>query len=298
MKPPRMMRTAILFCVPTAALVLGACGSDEVPADTVIPATQDAGSSDATTTDAGNPPVDAGPPVRTVETRSRFGTLDPDNLLLDGDFELSGPDALQYPWFQFTAANVALGMECRSGLRCAHLEPGELIAGVFMWPDGPVDAEFYAHIQGNSCDSEAVGYLTPIQDYPGAPSMTRLMPASTGPDKDGYCRYTASAALPLETGNTFWTLIIADHKSATGSITVDDAAIRARSSNAASALSASGPPTLEATEIVQRARDAYAKRPPVPPRGTPAPVFDKTGRLHAALNARAAPRGRARPRQP
>jgi hypothetical protein len=307
MKRSSMSRTPIFCCLPAVllALLLGACGSEETPANAVIPAATDAGGGDAATTDATpdaqNPPLEAGPPVRTVETRPRFGTLDPGNLLLDGDFELSGPDALQYPWFQFTAANVALGMQCHSGLRCAHLEPGELIAGVFMWPDGPVEAGFYARIQGKSCDSEAVGYITPIQSYLGAPNPTQLKPVSSGPDKDGYCHYTASASVPFDTGNSFWTLIIGDHKSATGSITVDDAVIRAQKSGAASALSASGPPTAETMAIVESARDAYAKRPPVPPRATPAPVFDRTGRLRAtrgALSAPAGARGPARPQRP
>lgn len=281
-----MKRAFAFACVPAVvcALFLAGCGSDEAP-DTTKTAGADAGGSDAAPPPDAAPDVqvvDAGPPVRTVETRPRFGTLDPDNMLLDGDFELSAPDAMQYPWFNFTAANVALGMQCRSGLRCAHLEPGELIYGVFVWPDGPVTAGFYAHIGGKSCDSEAVGYLTSVQNYLGAPNPTQLMATSSGPDKDGYCHYTADMSPPQDTGNGFWTLIIADHKSATAAITVDDASIKALSgSNAASLRAASGPPTAETMRIVERARENYAKRPPVPPRAERPPVFDKTGRRGA-----------------
>lgn len=274
-----MKRAVVLACVPAVlwALSLAACGSDEAVGNAPVVAA-DAGSGDAAAVDATpDVQVDAGPPVRTVETRSRFGTLDPDNLLLDGDFELSGPDALQYPWFQFTAANVALGMQCRSGLRCARLEPGQLIAGVFVWPDGPINAGFYAHVAGKSCASDAVGYVTPIQGYLGA---TKLTPDSTSPGKDGYCHFTASAPLPSDTGSSFWTLIIAARQSASAAIIVDDASIKADSGKSASSLrAAAGPPTAETLRIVQRARDAYAKRPPVPPRRGPPPVFDPTGRL-------------------
>ncbi len=282
------MKHGYLFaCLPAAllaAVALGACGSDEA-ASAVVVASADAGAADGAaadaTTDAESPPQEAGPPVRTVETRSRFGTLDPDNLLLDGDFELSGPDAMQYPWFQLTAANVAVGMQCHSGLRCAHLDPGQFIMGVFVWPEGPVEASFYAHIQGKSCDSEAIGELTSTANYLGAPQPTVLNADSPGPDKNGYCHYSATAPLPTDTGSSFWVLIIADHKSATGPVVVDDAVVRAASGSTSNLHAVSGPPTAEAAEIVQRARDAFAKRPPVPPRWQRTPVFDRTGRLKA-----------------
>ncbi len=279
-----MKRAFVFACIPalSCALLLAACGSDEKP-DTSPTAGTDAGSDAATHDAAPDVQIDAGPPVRTVETRPRFGTLDPENLLLDGDFELSAPDALQYPWFQFTAANVALGTQCRSGLRCAYLQPGESIWGVFMWPDGPITAEFYARISGKSCDSEATGLILSLGNYLGAPNPTRLTPTSSGPDKDGYCHYTANESLPHDTGSAFWALVIADHQNASAPVTVDDASVKAAGGSSASSLRApSGPPTSETLSIVQSVRDAYAKLPPVPPRGERPPVIDQTGR-HATI---------------
>lgn len=88
-----------------------------------------------TTTDTGTT-TDGGPPKRTISLRSPLGGP-ANNLLLDGDFELSTSSGTgQYAWRKFDAAGstelpltVETGGLCRSGLSCAKLHKGEVLFG-------------------------------------------------------------------------------------------------------------------------------------------------------------------------
>src|SRR5262249_45345327 len=77
----------------------------------------------------------AAPVRRTVEQRNPFGDVAAhDNLLWDGDFEWSSPFSDQYGWVNLPAqpgfAGIRVGIDCRSGLKCAAIEKKQAIAGI------------------------------------------------------------------------------------------------------------------------------------------------------------------------
>lgn len=88
-------------------------------------------------------PVDAGvdadaapAPKRVVEQRNPFGQLDPSNLMLDGDFELTGRQG-QMPWISFSnegVLNYETGGLCLSGVRCAKLQRRDMLFGWMAVP--------------------------------------------------------------------------------------------------------------------------------------------------------------------
>ena len=78
-------------------------------------------------------------PTRTVGHRSPFGDVfQADNLMVDGDFELTGRND-QAPWIVFDelgqqTLNYETGGHCRSGVRCAIIAPGERLVGYMASP--------------------------------------------------------------------------------------------------------------------------------------------------------------------
>jgi hypothetical protein len=91
----------------------------------------------ALATDAGVPAPAS--PTRTVGHRSPFGdAFQADNLMVDGDFELTGRND-QAPWFLFNGngqgtLNYDTGGHCRSGIRCATIVPGDALIGFMASP--------------------------------------------------------------------------------------------------------------------------------------------------------------------
>jgi hypothetical protein len=278
-------RSLLIGAALLGPLASTACGTDEplIPKITE----SDAGPSDAAGDTA---PPDAGPLVRTVETRPRFGALDPNNYLLDGDFEYSGPDTVQHPWLGVSYTWFVTGTRCRQGLRCLEIPNRQYTyaLGVFVWPDAAsVDVEYYAKPNGTgSCTDEVGGLVLTLGEYPGAPQPMSV--SATNPERgaDGWCHVLARIPVPADTGNSFWTLLLAPRSGATGSILVDDASIRVPSGGAASgsaSASGSAPVASAVSEpafdpLVARARADFAQRPPVPPLRDPLPVKNRTGR--------------------
>ncbi|MEB2310670.1 MAG: hypothetical protein OZ921_00165 [Sorangiineae bacterium] len=264
-----------------AALTSTACGTDE-PIATVSVVPTDGGA-DA---EASVPPPDGGGEggarVRTIETRPRFGALDPDNCLLDGDFEYSAPDAMQYPWFGLDYTSIVTGAKCRHGLRCARVPKTQYayILGTFVWPDSSsVEVEFFAKPEGSgSCADEVGGLVLPLADYSGAPQPMRVSATSPERDADGWCHVLGEIDTPTDTGNTFWALLISPRQGATGAILVDDAVIRTPRLNGARR---AAPMEPAMARLVERARADFAERPPAPPRGGLAPILDRTARRAA-----------------
>jgi hypothetical protein len=265
-------------------LALSACGSStkvKPVRGTVADAGPDASGDASPPAEAGE--AEAGPPVRTIETRPRFGALDPTNMLLDGDFEYSGMDAEQYPWFGLDYTWVVTGSACRHGLRCARVPAGQYnyIAGVFVWPDAPsVDIEFFAKPGGSgNCTDDVSGVLIPLSDYAGEPLyQIPVMPSSPTPEADGWCDVKTTVQVPSDTGNTFWALVIGPNRGSQDSILVDDASLRASvsTSGGSSMRALARDPHLDA--LAARARADFAKRPPFPPRAEPTPVKNRTAR--------------------
>ncbi len=276
-----MRRIGLLLC--GACLVGGllpmACGDDEPLGSTSVK-TPDAGS-DAPILPQPDGGKDAtGPVIRSVETRARFGSLDLNNYLLDGDFEYSGMDALQYPWFGIDYTWIVTGARCRNGLRCMEVPLDQYMIGTFVWPDaGSIDVEYFAKPNGTgTCTDEVGALLIPLAQYAGAP-FTDMSASATQPDPgpDGWCHVTANFAVPADTGNTFWALLLAPRQNATDSVLFDDAAIRIPTGGGASQ-SRAVPLAPDLRSLVSRARADFARRPPVPPRPDGTPVKNRTGR--------------------
>jgi hypothetical protein len=145
--------------------------------------------------DAGSQPtVDAGAPIRTVETRNPFGDTNyPSNLMVDGDFELTGRSE-QMPWITFTQSgqstlNYATGGKCKSGVRCASISSGTELVGYFTSPKtGSMNASLWVRPDSGTCTDVQVVALD-LDNQQGQPSA-QLKPAA--PDANGWCAFTGS----------------------------------------------------------------------------------------------------------
>jgi hypothetical protein len=211
-----------LFCVALAAAACG-CGDAEPLSPLAAPKQeQPPGPADAGTP----PPTDAGPVERRVILRNPLGGP-PGNLLADGDFELSVQgegQTSQVGWRGFTNSgekNIRLetGGLCRTGLRCAVLEPNSYMYGrgaaasggkghlASVWmkppPEQPCDV---ASVTLVSCDT--------IQTF-------KVLLHPELPDETGWCEF--SAALPEK--DTGVCILVMAHLGATETALFDSAAV-------------------------------------------------------------------------
>jgi hypothetical protein len=187
-------RTRLAGALVFAALLAG-CGGEGDP-----------GSPVEVRGDAGPPPVDAGgdapalpeagPVKRTISMRNPFGGP-VDNLLADGDFELStviDGDFPQSGWRGFTdggSTQATVKMEtgglCRTGLRCAVLEKDLILFGRgTAAPDEKAHvASIWAKVPaGASCN--VIKFLLVGCDTFG--SLKKLS-SEPEPNEDGWCEY-------------------------------------------------------------------------------------------------------------
>ena len=140
------LRGRYLLLTATLLPVAAGCQDDSLSANPAPRIVADAGRADDGGADVQTdalPESDGSVQVkRTVIQRDPFGNYGvTDNLLMDGDFEWSGPFALQYPWFRLPILNSqdsrpdrAYGFSCHSGTRCALLRPNSGMAGVAVRP--------------------------------------------------------------------------------------------------------------------------------------------------------------------
>ncbi len=169
------------FVMITGNLIL-ACDEGEIP---VIPR------------DAGTVPTDSGTSnpniVRTVETRNPFGdTAMSSNLLVDGDFELTGRSE-QMPWVAFTNSgqatlNYATGGQCKSGVRCASIAAGTQLVGYFASPkSGTMTGALWVRPDSGNCD-DVQAHVLDLNDQNGSfvASFTVSMQ-----DPQGWCSLKA-----------------------------------------------------------------------------------------------------------
>jgi hypothetical protein len=163
-------------------------------------------SSDAAAHDAGDlkpeastdafPSVDAGPVRRTVMNRSPFGNLSfTDNLLLDGDMEMS-TGAGQTPWIGIgilgqASLNVETGGRCRSGLRCLALDAGldTLLGYGVAAGDKPLEFWLWAKVPGNDCSVVTVHLFPRMRMNIGM--FNQVTSETPEPDGEGWCRFHA-----------------------------------------------------------------------------------------------------------
>jgi hypothetical protein len=276
------MRTLKYACLPGFVVisVFGwGCDSaapavNPVPvADTKVP---DAGTDAAVVEPEAGPDAPIGPSLRQVSRREPFGKLELSNLMHDGDFELAGRDARQYPWLGIEGPYYRTGAICRSGLRCIEMPPGHYVAGMFMWPDTPaVEVTFYAEPASPEDCKGAVGAIVLLDGY--GPEM-RVAHDDQEP-VDGWCRYVGLFDVPSNPGYKWWSLLLVTRDEATGPIVFDEVSMVAvseerRLNSAKKALSLS----LAEKRMVERARERLkALLPPNPPR-EPKPVDNPTGR--------------------
>jgi hypothetical protein len=229
--------------------------------------------------------LDAGPVLRTVESRPTFGDLDPTNLLHDGDFELSGLDTMQYPWLGLEQKQIRIGPACRSGLRCVSLRPGEYAAGTFVWPSSKkVTVSFFGHPTGQDCAVEGTGLVLALDAEPNDPSLQPVrIAAATPAPVDGWCRYEQTIDVPPDPGYHFWALLVAARSKATDSSVFDQASIRIAQGTGSASSAVAAPIADDVRQLLVEARRELRKRlPPNPPR-KPVPIANPTGRRRNML---------------
>ncbi len=147
-------------------------------------------------------------PIRQVITRSPFGGP-PDNLLADGDFELSivptSQVGGQYAWNAFDSAGTPIALQsetggtCRSGIRCGAAKKGaQLLGRGTAAPNGgKVDASIWLKPLGalaagdpaKACKAAANVYLVKCDTF----DILATLKAADAPNDTGWCEYYASS---------------------------------------------------------------------------------------------------------
>lgn len=188
LRPSPPGTTAVLLCAALAALA--GCDSRETVAPVPLPA-----ATTEPTPDAGPGPTGV-PPKRTILLRSPVGAP-PNNLLLDGDFELSiSSGGGQYAWRMFNSSGTAelplvaeTGGLCRSGLACVKFQKGQILFGRGTGAPGGKShvMSLYARMpEGVACNEVT---LIALDCDTFGPYKT----AHPEPDLDGgWCHYTGT----------------------------------------------------------------------------------------------------------
>lgn len=180
------MRRALVLSL---ALGLGACGADErAGAPSTAPPVGDGGF------DAALP--EAGTPIRSVELRNPFGSADPENFLVDGDFELTSSSG-QFGWRAVSStAEAAIGKEtgglCRSGVTCGVLTPAADFVGYAARPgQSDIEVALWAKPPSKDCTLTVVSLIQCTN--PIVVSVADIGATSLEPDASGWCEYRAVA---------------------------------------------------------------------------------------------------------
>jgi hypothetical protein len=149
-------------------------------------------------------------PVRQVYERNPWGGP-ANNLLVDGDFELSVPGGTgQYGWVLFTSPSTQgtlvseTGGTCKTGIRCALASAGQILFGRGTAPANmaPSHASVYAKpVTPPAPDANPASvcnglFTGAIVECDTSSVVAGLKPAAA-PDGDGFCEY--SADVPGET---------------------------------------------------------------------------------------------------
>ncbi len=164
----------------TTALLVAACNQDQTGTQPQPPITSDAAVPILTT------------PPRTVMHRNPFGdVLQHDNLMIDGDFEITGRSD-QAPWVAFnttagqTTLNYDTGGHCRSGVRCGVIGVGDALIGYLATPLlGNFEVRLYIRPEGDHCaDATVLVFDTSTQQT--GDTIAAVEPA---PRADGWCYF-------------------------------------------------------------------------------------------------------------
>ncbi|MBM4374276.1 MAG: hypothetical protein FJ095_04260 [Deltaproteobacteria bacterium] len=198
------------------------------------------------------------PIVRTIDVRSPWGGP-AENLLVDGDFELSITvegygDA--NAWYAFTKSGTATrylraetGGLCRTGLRCGVLEPNTVLFGRGAAPPkglGLVATVWARPPVGKGCEV----VLPSLLDCDAATTSAKLKPVAKEPDASGWCSYTATVT---KVGSK--RCLYVDSKLASGeSALVDSATMLATDAGGDASLVLPEPVDPDAAAVAQRVR--------------------------------------------
>lgn len=145
----------------------------------------------AVTTEAGVPTPAAA--RRTVGHRNPFGdALQSDNLMADGDFELTGRSG-QAPWTVYNnqnqgTLNYDTGGHCRSGIRCGVIGVGDQLVGVIASPPN-MDFIVRLYVLPDSGRCSDVDVL--LVDL-NSGSEAGSVPPPSAPGPDGWCLFEGS----------------------------------------------------------------------------------------------------------
>lgn len=178
------MKRALILAL---ALAASGCSNDETLAAS---GPTDAGGGDAT---ADAPPVDPGPPIRSVEHRNPFGRTElVDNLLVDGDFELTAGNG-QFGWRAIEGQGLGsllreTGGLCRSGVSCGVL-PGqsELLALAAAPRQQNIEVTLWVKPPAPDCSLTVVTLLACTGIFPV--NIGAVPPETDVPDASGWCRH-------------------------------------------------------------------------------------------------------------
>jgi hypothetical protein len=212
-----MNRAQILVAAMGLTVVAG-CGTNDPPAAAAPPVPPPP---PVAIEDAGGPP----PPaiVRRVENRDPFGnTRIANNLVVDGDFELTGRSG-QMPWRAFTqegpaTLDYATGGQCRSGIRCAQVSKGEIVIGFMASPKvGGMTVSLWARPASGKCADLDV-HAIDLDSETGAASVT----SDATPDASGWCHFAGTVSNYAGRSPGLW---LEPRAEATGSIVVDDVVV-------------------------------------------------------------------------
>lgn len=139
------------------------------------------------------PGNDGGAPRRTVSMVNPLGGP-PGNLLYDGDFELTVGSGNLTGWsvWKYGVGTSSFALEtgglCRSGVRCAVLEPGMEWYG---WGAAAQSARMHASIWAKPPESRLCAAIEPLVVDWSTGMGSYLNPVSEQPGEDGWCHYEA-----------------------------------------------------------------------------------------------------------
>ena len=243
------------------AIALAASCSDDEPVNP-LPVTKD----DTKPPDAGpEPQPDAGKIVRTVEQRNPFGNVaEHENLLWDGDFEWSSPFADQYGWINYPQSQtgagfdgIRVGLECRSGLKCAAVKKKASIIGIAVSSKTVgLHASFWAKPSSGGCDGVSARLISIYVSDPGV-----AIPPPDGPDASGWCRFEATTE--VQEAKSYFLI----ENESDGEVLIDDAVLVKAPPTALLPHAAARPPTAAemATNAEVRAAVRSRRGPHDPP---------------------------------
>ncbi|HNS96473.1 MAG TPA: hypothetical protein PKL73_05945 [Polyangiaceae bacterium] len=182
------------------AFALVACETNEQPnpaptVDIPVDAAAETTIIDVFSEDVFLPPTEAGPFRRSVLLRSPFGNLaHTDNLLLDGDMEMSVAQG-QTPWRVLglggqVSVPVETGGRCRSGLRCIALSAKANAAFGVGVAARNLPLEFWLWAKTPGACSALTVYMFSAMTM-NITQFHQVQADNPQPDASGWCRFSA-----------------------------------------------------------------------------------------------------------